>query len=227
MPGQRLYVEVGSVSFPAIETGRHFHVNGITVNKTTQTVESAAAGGAFHIEGVYPLIDGGRFPVKRIVGERVEVWADIYRDGHDVVAAALVWRRERGREWRGEPMTHQNNDRWGGSFVPDAPGRYVYAIEAWTDEFATWRHGFELKQKAGVDLTLDAIEGAGMLTKAQAGGNAAAAVILRQCEDYLQTGEAAPLLTAELKDAMAESRLRSGRGRGPAHGTRWCRAARA
>jgi starch synthase (maltosyl-transferring) len=176
------------------------------VNKTAQTVESLA--GAFHIEDVYPSIDGGRFPVKRIVGERVEVWADIYRDGHDIIAAALVWRRELDREWRREPMTFDSNDRWGGAFVPDASGRYVYAIEAWTDEFATWRRGFELKQKAGADLTLDAIEGAGMLTKAQAGGHAAAAVILRQCEDYLQTGEAAPLLTTELKDAMAESQLR-------------------
>src|SRR5580698_7732610 len=207
MPGERLSIYVRSVSFPAIETGRRFHVNGITVNKTTQTVESAATGGAFHIEDIYPLIDGGRFPVKRIVGERVEVWADIYRDGHDVVTAALVWRPEQDREWRRAPMAHHNNDRWGGSFVPDAPGRYVYAIEAWTDEFATWRHGFELKQNAGVDLSLDAIEGAGMLTKAQSGGQAAAAVILRQCEDFLQTGEAAPLLTDELKDAMAESQL--------------------
>src|ERR1700732_2921333 len=208
MPGQRLSIYVRSVSFPAIETGRYFHVNGITVNKTTQTVESAAVGGAFHIEDVYPLIDCGRFPVKRIVGERVEVWADIYRDGHDVVSAALIWRRERDREWRRASMTHHSNDRWGGSFVPDQPGRYVYAIEAWTDEFATWRHGFELKQKAGVDLALDAIEGAGMLTKAQAGGQAAGAVILRQCEDYLQTGEAAPLLTDELEGAIAESQLR-------------------
>jgi starch synthase (maltosyl-transferring) len=208
MPAERLSIYVRNVSFPAIESGRPSYVNGITVNKTTQTVESAAAGGAFHIEDVYPRIDGGRYPVKRIVGERVEVWADIYRDGHDVVSAALVWRRERDREWRRAPMTHHSNDRWAGSFVPDQPGRYVYAIEAWTDEFATWRHGFELKQKAGVDLTLDAIEGAGMLTKAQAGGHAAAAVILRQCEDYLQTGEAAPLLTDELKDAMAESQLR-------------------
>ena len=116
--------------------------------------------------------------------------------------------REQDREWRRAPMTLHSNDRWGGSFVPDAPGRYVYAIEAWTDEFATWRHGFELKQKAGADLTLDAIEGAGMLTKAQAGGQAAAAVILRQCEDFLQTGDAAPLLTDELKDAMAESQSR-------------------
>ena len=178
------------------------------MNKTTQTVESAAAGGAFHIEDVYPLIDSGRFPVKRIAGERVEVWADIYRDGHDIVSAALLWRLERDREWRRAAMTHHSNDRWAGSFVPDRPGRYVYAIEAWTDEFATWRHGIELKQKAGIDVSLDAIEGAGMLTKAQAGGETATAVILKQCEDYLQTGEVEPLLTAELKDAMAESQLR-------------------
>jgi starch synthase (maltosyl-transferring) len=176
------------------------------VNKTAQTVESAS--GTFHIEDVYPSIDGGRFPVKRIVGERVEVWADIYRDGHDVIAAALVWRGELEGEWRREPMTLYGNDRWSGSFVPDAPGRYVYAIEAWTDEFATWHRGFELKQKAGADLTLDGIEGAGMLTKAQAGERAAAAVILKQCEEFLQTGDAAPLLAAELKDAMAESQLR-------------------
>ena len=113
MPGQRLSIYVRNASFPAIETGRRFHVNGITVNKTTQTVESAATGGAFHIEDVYPLIDGGRFPVKRIVGERVEVWADIYRDGQDVVAAALVWRHERDREWRREPLTHHSNAECG------------------------------------------------------------------------------------------------------------------
>lgn len=177
------------------------------MNKTAQTVESTA--GAFLIEDVYPRIDGGRFPVKRIAGERVEVWADIYRDGQDVTAAALIWRGELAREWRREPMTLHSDDRWGGSFVPDAPGRYLYAIEAWTDEFATWQRGFELKQRAGADLALDAIEGAGMLTKAQAGGPTAAAVIIRKCEEYLQTGEAAPLLAPELKKAMAESQLRS------------------
>jgi starch synthase (maltosyl-transferring) len=176
------------------------------VNKTTQSVESA--GGAFHIEDVYPLIDGGRFPVKRIVGELVEVWADIYRDGHEVTAAALTWRRELDREWRREPMTFDSNDRWSGSFIPDTPGRYVYAIEAWTDEFATWRHGFELKQKAGTEQTVDAIEGASMLTKALAGNREAAAVIIKHCEDYLRTGDAAPLLSSDLKEVMAESQLR-------------------
>src|SRR4030088_406886 len=114
MPGERLSIYVRSVSFPAIEMGRHFHVNGITVNKTTQTVESAAVGGAFHIEDVYPLIDGGRFPVKRIVGERVEVWAAVYCERHDVAPGALVWRRGRDGEWRREPMTQHSNDRWSG-----------------------------------------------------------------------------------------------------------------
>src|SRR5258705_9282370 len=114
MPGERLSIWVRSVSFPAIETRRHIHVNGITVNKTTQTVESAAAVGAFHVEDVYPLIDGGRFPVKRIVGERTEVWADVYRDGHDVVAAALLWGRG-GRRGRGrEAGTPHPKRPWGG-----------------------------------------------------------------------------------------------------------------
>src|SRR5258706_13411816 len=114
MPGQRLSIGVRSVSFSAIETGRYIHVNGITVNKTTQTVESAAAVGAFHIEDVYPLIDGGRFAVKRIAGERIEVWADVYRDGHDVVAAALLWRGG-GDPGRGrEGVARHGNDRSGG-----------------------------------------------------------------------------------------------------------------
>src|SRR5258708_23369019 len=118
MPGQRLSIWVRSVSFPAIETGRHIHVNGITVNKTTQTVESAAAVGAFHIEDVYPLIDGGRFPVKRIVGEPIEIWADVYRDGHDVMAAALLWRAARDREWRPPPLTPHPQHPPVGAFAP-------------------------------------------------------------------------------------------------------------
>jgi starch synthase (maltosyl-transferring) len=179
------------------------------VNKTIQTVESASAGSAFFVEDVYPLIDSGRFPVKRIAGERVEVWADIYRDGDNVVSAALLWRHEQDREWQREPMTLHSNDRWRGSFIPAEPGPYVYAIEAWTDEFATWRHGLERRRQAGADVTLDAIEGAGLLTKAHGAQQDAAAVIERQCEDFLETGDVAPLLTGALKEAMAESQLRS------------------
>ncbi|WFU74400.1 maltotransferase domain-containing protein [Bradyrhizobium sp. CB2312] len=185
------------------------------MNKTIQTVESAAAGSAFLIENVYPLIDGGRFAVKRIAGERVEVWADIYRGGDAVISAALIWRGEQDREWRSEPMIHHGNDRWSGAFTPVEPGQYVYVIEAWTDEFATWSNGVARKQRTGADVSLDAVEGAGLLTKAHGAGQDAAAVIIRQCEDYLETGNVAPLLGAELGKAMAESQSRPDLTRSP------------
>lgn len=185
------------------------------MNKTIQTVESAAAGSAFLIEDVYPLVDGGRFAVKRIAGERVEVWADIYRDGDAVVSAALIWRREQDREWRSEPMIPHGNDRWSGVFTPVEPGSYVYAIEAWTDEFATWCHGVARKQRLGADVSLDAVEGAGLLTKAHSARQDAAVIIVRQCEDYLQTGDVTPLLATELGEAMAESQPRPDLTRSP------------
>ncbi|OPZ00142.1 alpha-1,4-glucan--maltose-1-phosphate maltosyltransferase [Bradyrhizobium sacchari] len=185
------------------------------MNKTIQTVESAAAGSAFLIEDVYPLIDGGRFAVKRIAGERVEVWADIYRDGEAVITAALIWRAEQDREWQSEPMIHHGNDRWSGAFTPVEPGRYVYAIEAWTDAFATWSHATARKQRTGADVSLDAIEGAALLTKAHGARQDAAAIIIKRCEDYLQTGDVTPLLATELDAAMAESQSRPDLTRSP------------
>ncbi|RTE94455.1 MULTISPECIES: maltotransferase domain-containing protein [Bradyrhizobium] len=178
------------------------------MNKTIQTVESAAAGSAFLVEDVYPAIDCGRFAVKRIAGDRVEVWADVYRDGDAVIGAALLWRPEQDRDWRREPMIHHGNDRWSGAFTPVEPGQYFYAIEAWTDEFATWSHGIARKQRTGADVSLDALEGASLLTKAHGAPQAAATIIVRQCEDYLQTGDVTSLLATELGNAMAESQSR-------------------
>src|SRR5215813_1648214 len=65
-----------------------------------------------YIEDVYPVVDGGRFPVKRIVGEDVDVWADIFRDGHVVLAAELLWRREGTDKWLRVPMVPHDNVRW-------------------------------------------------------------------------------------------------------------------
>jgi starch synthase (maltosyl-transferring) len=175
-------------------------------NMSLRAGERAAGAGTFHIEDVYPNVDAGRFPVKRLAGDTIDVWADIFRSGHDIIAAQLIWRREEDRDWHKSPMTLHDNDRWFGSFAPGDPGRYIYAIEAWTDEFATWRHGFELKQQAGQDVALDALEGAALLTRAQYGSKDSTAIILRQCEDFLQSGDPASLLAPELAGAMAESR---------------------
>jgi starch synthase (maltosyl-transferring) len=170
---------------------------------------SAPVKQAFHIEEIFPSIDCGRFAVKRIVGETVEVWADIYRDGHDVVAADLIWRREPESGWQRTPMTHHGNDRWVGAFVPSQTGPYSYVIEAWTDEFATWRHGFEQKRKVNVATELDAMEGASQLTRALCGGQEATEKIARACETFLRSGKCEILLTDVLKKAMAEGQERN------------------
>jgi starch synthase (maltosyl-transferring) len=163
---------------------------------------------AFHIEEIHPSIDCGRFAIKRIVGEPLEVSADIYRDGHDVIAADLIWRRVADNEWRRTRMTPEGNDRWVGSFVPDKTGRYTYAIEAWTDEFATWRHGFEQKRKANVATDLDAMEGASLLTHAVGGCKQTTAKIAGACQAFLETGKPEMLLCDELKQAMVSGQLR-------------------
>jgi len=169
---------------------------------------NASTKQAFHIEEVSPSIDCGRFPVKRIVGEAVDVWADIYRDGHEIVAAELIWRGESDSEWQRAPMAHQGNDRWVGSFVPGTTGRFIYAIEAWTDEFATWRHGFELKCKVNVATELDAMEGASLLTRALNGSHEVTARIAGACENFLESGAFEILLAQGLKEAMAEGQSR-------------------
>src|SRR5215207_2075059 len=170
---------------------------------------SAPVKQAFHIEEIFPSVDCGRFATKRIVGETVEVWADIYRDGHDVVAADLIWRREPESGWQRTPMTYHGNDRWVGAFVPRQTGRYSFAIEAWTDEFATWRHGFEQKRKVNVATELDAMEGASLLTRALCGGQEATEKIARACETFLRSGKCEILLSDVLKKAMAEGQERN------------------
>ncbi len=111
------------------------------------------------MENVYPSVDGGRYPVKRVVGQAIDVWADIFRDGHEVLGARLKWRREDAGHWITVPLVLHGNDRWTASFTPDRPGRYSFAIEAWTDRYATWARDLKVRQAAGQDVTQDLEEG--------------------------------------------------------------------
>jgi len=165
-------------------------------------------GRRFVIEDVYPSVDGGRYPVKRIAGELVDVWADIFRDGHEVIAADLLWRREREPKWRRLPMHHHDNDRWHASVMPSEPGRYVYAIEAWTDAFATWRRDFLLKRNAGQDVGLEAREGRDLLAHVRPKSKPALAAIARARERFDKTGDPEGLLVEEVAAAMAEAQAR-------------------
>ena len=115
------------------------------------------------IEAVTPSVDGGRYPVKRIVGEPCVVEADIFRDGHDVIRAVIKWRREKDEGFTEAPMTLFDNDRWRGEFPLVENTRYVFTIEAWTDRLASWLADFARKASAGRDVASDLLEGIAIL----------------------------------------------------------------
>ncbi|HEY0368858.1 MAG TPA: maltotransferase domain-containing protein, partial [Chthoniobacterales bacterium] len=119
------------------------------------------------IENLQPLVDGGRYPIKRVVGEDLVVEADIFKDGHDIVAARLKWRVLDEAHWHETPMTHLDNDRWRGVCTLYENRTYEYTVEAWADTFAGWQHEFSTKFKAGItDLTSEALEGAALIDAA-------------------------------------------------------------
>jgi starch synthase (maltosyl-transferring) len=117
------------------------------------------------IEGIAPQVDGGRFAIKRVAGDRIEVEADCFADGHDTLACRLRHRREDDAKWGETAMVAIGNDRWRGEFaVPDI-GRYRYTIAAWVDAFLSWRHDFERRVDAD-DLRVAAQVGAEIVANA-------------------------------------------------------------
>jgi starch synthase (maltosyl-transferring) len=116
------------------------------------------------IDNVQPLIDCGRSPIKRIVGEDLAVEADIFKDGHDVVAAVLKWRVVGKRAWRETPMIFADNDRWRGVCPLYDQAIHEYTVEAWTDTFRSWQQEFAKKFEGGIaDLRSEALEGAAIV----------------------------------------------------------------
>jgi starch synthase (maltosyl-transferring) len=142
------------------------------------------------IENLHPIIDGGRYPIKRIVGEDLVVEADIFKDGHDVVAAVLKWRVLGKRAWRETPMTFVDNDRWRGVCTLYDETIHEYTVEAWTDTFRSWQHEFAKKFEAGIsDLRSEALEGAALVEAAAARArDRADAARLREFSEQIAAG---------------------------------------
>ena len=165
-------------------------------------------GPHFLIEDIFPSVDRGRYPVKRIAGESVDVWADIFREGHDVVAAALLWRGENETSWHRVPMSMHSNDRWHARFTPPVPGNYLFAIEAWTDLFGTWRKEFTIRKDAGQDLALAAREGIELLSRLRPKDRKAQTVVDGFTRRFSAEGNSDLLLDNALAVAMEKTETR-------------------
>jgi len=120
------------------------------------------------IQALKPEIDGGRFPIKRTVGENVIVEADIFSDGHEVISALLLYRKEEEPDWQEAAMRPLGNDRWRGSFDVGDLGRYLYTVLAWVDRFKSWRRDLSKRSEAGQQVSSELLVGAQLVAEAAA-----------------------------------------------------------
>jgi starch synthase (maltosyl-transferring) len=120
------------------------------------------------IENVAPQVDGGRFPVKRVVGDLLVVEADVFADGHDEVRARASWRKAGSDAWQELEMEPLGNDRWRASFKLDEIGRYEFIVSGWVDHWSTWVHDLQKRVAAGQDVSVDLRIGAALIAAAAA-----------------------------------------------------------
>ena len=118
------------------------------------------------IEKVTPAIDGGRYAIKRTVGERVVVEADLFADSHVLLSAVVKYRAEDETHWSESPMTLTKNDRWQGQFTVTKVGTVFYTVEAWVDRFKSWRDELRKKIAAGQNVKIELLAGAQLIEEA-------------------------------------------------------------
>ncbi len=188
----------------------------MTPAKDTVTEGTGAAGLAagvqsrvIVIQNVSPELDGGRYAVKREAGDTLTVEADIFRDGHGKLSAVVLYKRKDEADWREAPLTLANPglDRWSGEVELTENAPYLYTVEAWDDEFESWRDGAGKKLDAGQDIPLELTEGRELVAQAaaRAGGPDAKALekTLKDLDGARDDRRAEIMMSDAVRDLMA------------------------
>jgi starch synthase (maltosyl-transferring) len=160
------------------------------------------------IERVQPELDGGRHPVKRVVGDELLVTADIFAHGHDLLDAVLLLRPETDLEWTEVPMRLIDNDRWSGSIALLRNARHRYTIEAWRDAIGSWRAELERKVEAGLAVGVELDEGRALVEAALGRAGDADADLLREAlaRDRRSRSQRARLAALAADEVIAAAR---------------------
>lgn len=115
------------------------------------------------ISVVKPSIDCGQYFIKRVVGESVDVYAAVFADGHDVVAAEILFKHESDSQWSVSPLRHEVNDDWYGTFVVEKQRFYQYKVRAWVDYALNWQSGLIKKALDGQYVKVELNDGLPLL----------------------------------------------------------------
>ncbi|MCB0322098.1 MAG: alpha-1,4-glucan--maltose-1-phosphate maltosyltransferase [Bdellovibrionales bacterium] len=160
------------------------------------------------VERVYPKLDGGRYPVKRTVGEQLTVQADIFADGHDAIQAVVRFRKVSDKDWWEVPMLLLGNDRWAGTFRITEEVPYLYTVAAWIDRFGSWKHMLAKKLAARQALRSELLEGAALVEAAALRAGQNEKDWLRVQAEKLQDNSESEAVAAALDDRLQEVMLR-------------------
>ncbi len=156
------------------------------------------------IENVQPQVDCGRFPIKRTVGDRVAVTADIFADGHDVLHAILLHKPATQSDWQEVPMEPQPNDVWQGEFSVPTQGRHLYTLQAWADRFQSWSRDLAKKFEAGQDISVDVLVGVQLIEATATRATGKDKILLTALADEIRKLSPADMATAVKKSAGPE-----------------------
>ena len=156
------------------------------------------------VQRVTPQIDGGRFAVKRVVGDVFRVEADVFGDGHDLVRARLLYRRAGEQEWQAEEMAALGNDRWWAAFPVEELGFHEYTVAGEIDHFGTWRSELKKRQDAGQDLDLPLKTGAVLIEAVADRAGKQEAAELRAFAEMVRAGSTEAAFDAALPAAVRQ-----------------------
>jgi starch synthase (maltosyl-transferring) len=167
------------------------------------------------IEHVRPEIDGGTFAIKRTPGEKVEVTAHIFADGHDVLSARLLYRAKSQPDWTSVPLRPLVNDEWTGEFRIGTQEPYLYTVQAWVDAFKTWVRDLKKRNDVGQDLALEFLIGAELIAEAasRAGSGADGELLRKFARQLKELSGVDPQKAFEIAESAELARLMDKRPR--------------
>ncbi|MEO5375410.1 MAG: alpha-1,4-glucan--maltose-1-phosphate maltosyltransferase [Alphaproteobacteria bacterium] len=160
------------------------------------------------IQNVDPELDGGRYAVKREVGDSLVVSADVFKDGHDKLRAVVLHRRVDEKDWQETPMscTNPGLDRWQGQFMLGENTTFIYTVEAWADVFESWRDEVQKKLAAEQDIGLELMEGRDLVedavNRAKGADKKGLADALKRFEAADYAGRIGLLLSEEVRELV-------------------------
>lgn len=161
------------------------------------------------IENFYPSLGAPSYLLKRVVDEPLDVYADIFKDGHDVISAALKWRLIGSTRWFESSMSAMGNDRWQGRCSFPKCGRWEFIIEAWPDSFRAWKKAYKARFDADdPEIPVESREGGKLLTqaaqRARGAGSTDTAAELDELADMLCKLKAQDLIEIVLSDDLQQ-----------------------